>query len=59
MRVKGTIIKAVISIDLPSGLTMDDIDFSCRFFVYYCSNASQIIKKSEMIRAMRIATPAT
>ena len=50
MRVKGTIIKAVISIDLPSGLTMDDIDFSCRFFVYYCSTASQIIKKSEMIR---------
>lgn len=50
MRVKGTIIKAVISIDLPSGLTMDDIDFSCRFFVYYGSNASQKIKKSEMIR---------
>lgn len=50
MRVKGTIIKTVISIDLPSGLTMDDIDFSCRFFVYYCSNTSQIIKKSEMIR---------
>ena len=50
MRVKGTIIKTVISIDLPSGLTMDDIDFSCRFFVYYCSNGSQIIKKSEMIR---------
>lgn len=47
MRVKGTIIKAVISIDLPSGLTMDDIDFSCRFFVF---SASQVIEKSQMVR---------
>ena len=47
MRAKGTIIKLAISIDLPSGLTMDNVDFQCRFFVF---SASQTIKKSQMVR---------
>lgn len=47
MRAKGTIIKLAISIDLPSGLTMDDVDFQCRFFVF---SASQVIEKSKMVR---------
>lgn len=46
MRAKGTIIKLAISIDLPSGLTMDDVDFQCRFFVF---SASQVIEKSKMV----------
>ena len=58
MRAKGTIIKLAISIDLPSGLTMDDVDFQCRFFVF---SASQVIEKSQMVRInennLRAKTP--
>lgn len=48
MRVKGTIIKVVISIKLPSELTMDDVDFSCKFYVYI--NNVQTIDKKDMKR---------
>ena len=47
MVAKGTIIKLAVSIELPSGLTMDDIDFECKFSV---TLNSQTIKKSEMVR---------
>lgn len=48
MRVKGSIIKVMLSIEFPSGLTMDDVDFSCKFYVY--SNRSQFIEKKDMKR---------
>lgn len=47
MVAKGTIIKLAVSIELPSGLTMDDIDFQCKFSVML---NSQTIKKQEMVR---------
>ena len=47
MVAKGTNIKLAVSIELPSGLTMDDIDFECKFSV---TLNSQTIKKSEMVR---------
>lgn len=48
MRVKGSIIKVVISIEFPSGLTMDDVDFCCKFYVY--PNDSQVVEKKDMKR---------
>lgn len=53
MVAKGTIIKLAVSIELPSGLTMDDIDFECKFSV---TLNSQTIKKSEWYVMMRTAT---
>lgn len=47
MLAKGTIIKAIVSIELPSRLTMDNVDFNCKFYV---ANNSLTIKKTEMIR---------
>lgn len=52
MVAKGTIIKLAVSIELPSGLTMDDIDFECKFSV---TLNSQTIKKSEWYVMIRTA----
>lgn len=43
----GTVYKLNVSIELPDNLTMDDVDFSCRF---YCWKDSVEVKKDQMIR---------
>lgn len=43
----GTIYKLNVNIELPDNLTMDDVDFSCRF---YCWKDSIEVNKDQMIR---------
>lgn len=43
----GTIYKLNVSITLPSGLTMDDVDFTCRFYTF---KQSVVISKEQMFR---------
>ena len=44
----GSKIKFNVSLELPSGLTMDNVDFSCAFYAY--ENKKAEIPKSEMTR---------
>lgn len=48
MIVRGTIIKLVISLEIPSSLSMDDVDFECEFYCY--ADRPQHIKKDDMKR---------
>lgn len=46
--VVGTVMKFALSLDLPGGLTMDDVDFEARFYIY--GNKVETIPKSGMVR---------
>ena len=46
--VAGTGIKFNLSLNLPSGLTMDDVGFSCAFFIY--TNRRKEYTKSDFTR---------
>lgn len=43
----GTVYKLNVNIELPSGITMDDVEFSCRFYTFI---KSVDIDKKDMIR---------
>ena len=49
MVAKGTIIKLAVSIELPSGLTMDDIDFQCKFSVMLNSQTCATIRTATLV----------
>ena len=43
----GTVFKLNVNIELPSGFTMDDVNFSCRFYTW---KKSVVVEKKDMIR---------
>lgn len=43
----GTVYKLNVNIELPGSLTMDDVDFTCEFFVW---RETVEVKKDDMIR---------
>lgn len=46
--VVGTVMKFVLSLDLPGSLTMDDVGFEAVFYIY--GNKTVVIPKSGMVR---------
>lgn len=48
LSITGTEMKFALSLELPGGLTMDDVEFEARFYIY--SNRTVTITKSGMSR---------
>lgn len=46
--ITGTVMKFALSLDLPGNLTMDDVVFEARFYIY--GNKVETIPKSGMVR---------
>ena len=44
----GTFLKFNVSLSLPGGFTMDDVDFTCEFFVY--SDKVFRVAKADMVK---------
>lgn len=48
IQLEGTELKYNLQLTLPSGLSMDDVDFTARFFIV--SSRMQVITKADMTR---------